>query len=303
MTAVSLLVGVLIAPVVAQPCEHYFGNVSGLVTVADPDIGVPGRPHSDLSGKYCDTYGAQRPCTYIHYAGLHTQCQRPAPPDNCHRYHKVTYSSECQPVLNKLHLTATVDKDLKFTREGVLKDCQDYVRSNEVFCWAPPADDPQRCDCPKVVDSPPAKEVEEEPSVQSEAPTCSDYFGDVSGLITVANPDVGAPGRTAGSCAFCKKMGTTCPCNFIHYAGLKTACINPAPPDACHDYRKVEYTEGCRSVLQNLNLTGKVDTDHLFTQEGVLKECEKYVKSVKSTCWGPPANNAQHCECSDEIVV
>lgn len=128
----------------SKTCQDYFGDISGIVTVADPDLGIPG--HTDASGEFCDKFGAERPCTYIHYAGLKGPCANPTPPDTCHRYHKVTYTEQCKPVLEKISLSG-VDTGLAFTINGVLKECANEVVSNEIICWGPPFEDSQPCDC------------------------------------------------------------------------------------------------------------------------------------------------------------
>jgi hypothetical protein len=137
-------------------------------------------------------------------------------------------------------------------------------------------------------------------SEKNKPPTCSDYFGDVTGVVTVADPDIGVPGRTEGSGAYCDQSGAARPCTFIHYAGLSTECVNPAPPDACHRYRKVRYSKECESILSGLSLTGSLDTALVFERDGVLKQCKDHVLSNDMYCWGPPADNAQRCECEGD---
>jgi hypothetical protein len=137
-------------------------------------------------------------------------------------------------------------------------------------------------------------------SEKNKPPTCSDYFGDVTGVVTVADPDIGVPGRTEGSGGYCDQNGAERPCTFIHYAGLSTACINPAPPDACHRYRKVRYSKQCESILAGLSLTGSVDTSLAFDRDGVLKQCREHVLSNDMYCWGPPADDAQRCACEGD---
>jgi sugar lactone lactonase YvrE len=99
-----------------KTCEDYFGDVSGVVTVVDPTLGVPGK--TDASGEYCDANNVSRPCSFIHFAGLKTECGNPAPPDSTHRYHKVTYSNECSRVLASMNLTGQVDVDHVFDSQG-----------------------------------------------------------------------------------------------------------------------------------------------------------------------------------------
>lgn len=137
-------------------------------------------------------------------------------------------------------------------------------------------------------------------SEKNKPPTCSDYFGDVTGVVTVADPDIGVPGRTDGSGGYCDQNGAERPCTFVHYAGLSTACINPGPPDACHRYRKVRYSQQCESILAGLSLTGSVDTSLAFDRDGVLKQCREHVLSNDMYCWGPPADDAQRCECEGD---
>jgi len=133
------------------PCEDYFGDVSGAVTVIDPDVGL-----TDASGPYCDGAGHARPCTFIHYAGLGTECISPGPPDGCHRYIKTTYDKtnlKCMSALKKLNITGSVDVDDVFTTDGVYTQggCSDAaVVSREVHCYGPPASEPQQCECPSL---------------------------------------------------------------------------------------------------------------------------------------------------------
>jgi hypothetical protein len=137
----------------------------------------------------------------------------------------------------------------------------------------------------------------------SEAKSCEDYFGDVSGVVTVVDPTLGVPGKTDGSGEYCDANNVSRPCSFIHYAGLKTDCGNPAPPDATHRYHKVTYSHECRHVLAHMNLTLQVDVDHVFDSQGVLKQCADYVLRIDASCWAPPAENPQHAACDVEMVV
>merc|ERR1712093_379991 len=105
----AVLVGCVDVVASEKTCEDYFGDVSGVVTVVDPTLGVAGK--TDGSGEYCDANNVARPCSFIHYAGLETECVNPAPPDAAHRYHKVTYSDKCRPVLEGMNLTYQVDVD------------------------------------------------------------------------------------------------------------------------------------------------------------------------------------------------
>jgi len=135
----------------------YFGDISGTVSVVDPDIGLvgvngrvvdPDVGTMDSQG-YCDTVPSLvgKRCTYIHYTGPTSSCVKPAPPDYCHRYHKVTYS-KCDALDALGGISAAIDADVKFDTDGVLKDCKDFVTKNEVYCWGPPNDDAQQCSCP-----------------------------------------------------------------------------------------------------------------------------------------------------------
>ena len=57
-------------------CAEYFGDVSGIIIVIDPDVGLV-----DAFVQYRDGVGHSRPYTYIHYAGMEAMCQAPALPD------------------------------------------------------------------------------------------------------------------------------------------------------------------------------------------------------------------------------
>jgi len=130
-------------PEVKGPCSDYFGNVEGgIVTVADPDVG-----HTDASAGYCESNGMSTPCIYMHLAGPANECQSPAPPDGCHRYHTVRYS-ECAGLQN-FNFNARIDTTGAFNTDGVFIECADQVISNEIACYGPPDDLPQACECPE----------------------------------------------------------------------------------------------------------------------------------------------------------
>jgi hypothetical protein len=137
----------------------------------------------------------------------------------------------------------------------------------------------------------------------SAAKTCEDYFGDVSGVVTVVDPTLGVPGKTDGSGEYCDANNVSRPCSFIHYAGLKTDCRNPAPPDATHRYHKVTYSHKCRRVLAHMNLTWQVDVDNVFDSQGVLKQCADFVLRIDTSCWAPPAEDPQHAACDVESGI
>jgi len=276
-----------------KTCEDYFGDVSDLVTVVDPTLGVPGK--TDGSGEYCDANNVARPCSFIHYAGLKTQCANPAPPDAVHRYQKVTYSHKCRRVLERMNLTFQVDVDHVFDSRGVLKQCADHVLRIDTSCWAPPSEDPQKAACDLEESM-----LQSTTTTTTVVKTCEDYFGDVSDVVTVVDPTLGVPGKTDGSGEYCDANNVARPCSFIHYAGLKTQCGNPAPPDATHRYHKVTYSHKCRQVLQALNLTWQVDVDHVFDSQGVLKQCTDYVQRIDVSCWAPPAEDPQQAACDVE---
>lgn len=186
-------------------CEDYFGDMDGLVTVADPTLGVPG--YSEASGKLCGSAG--EPCTYIHYAGLHTQCVRPAPPDTSHKYHKVTYGEECREILAKLDASNQVDSDHLFNSDGVLIQCEDFVKSNEVTCWGPPADNPQRAPCPKL--------PEPKMCCRAFSPECMACTADMTVEEYCAQspkPDV-CPYKPVGECKVGEEKQDS-PCEFSH---------------------------------------------------------------------------------------
>jgi len=145
----SVVASVGLALVIGKgPCEDYFGDVSGLVTVVDVDVEL------DEAGHYCDVAGHSRPCTWLHYAGLKTTCLSPGPEDGCHRYIKTTYKrqdQECAGALARLNLSDCVDMDDIFSRDGVYTrgGCSDAsVLSQEVHCFTGPVSDPQACECP-----------------------------------------------------------------------------------------------------------------------------------------------------------
>ena len=76
----------------------------------------------------------------------------PAPPDKCHKYLKVTYSSSCAALTGPGDHTSwagTVDVARRFDLEtGILNECAHHVLNTEMTCWGPPASDPTNCACP-----------------------------------------------------------------------------------------------------------------------------------------------------------
>merc|ERR1711907_530923 len=199
-----------------------------------------------------------------------------------------------------MNLTWQVDVDHVFDSRGVLKRCADHVLSIDTSCWAPPAEDPQRVACDLEHGSSLVQETTTTTTAFAAvaSKSCEDYFGDVSGLVTVVDPTVGVPGLTDGSGAYCDANNVSRPCTFIHYAGLKTQCGTPAPPDATHRYHKVTYSHKCRGVLEALNLTWQVDVNHAFDSQGVLKQCADYVQRIDVSCWAPPAEDPQPATCT-----
>ena len=131
------------------PCNSYFGegtdDNSSLVTVIDPDI----------PDKYCNASNIKAPCAFQHHTGPYSACISPAPPDACHRYLKVTYSSSCADLGDGEggeHATwaGTVDVARRFDlATGIYKECAHFVLNPEMTCWAPPSDDPKKCTCPE----------------------------------------------------------------------------------------------------------------------------------------------------------
>jgi hypothetical protein len=138
------------------PCSQYFGPVSTpdgdklLVTVVDPDLGI-----TAVSESYCDSIGHSYPCTFIHYAGLHTKCISPGTPDGCHRYIKVTYDGGAADTLEQLNMTGSLDASDAFITEGANigahKDLVKHVVKTETHCFSPPADEPVACQCPTAI--------------------------------------------------------------------------------------------------------------------------------------------------------
>jgi len=130
-------------------CSHFFGDMMGFITIADPDIGL-----TELTKDYCDQYNQKSPCTYVHYAGettlfQHPHCEVPAPVDGsgCHHYVKVTYNDSCKEIHDNPPKSGDIDVEFRFDHHGVLTSCKDYVVSQECYGWGPPADAPVQCDC------------------------------------------------------------------------------------------------------------------------------------------------------------
>jgi len=138
---------------------------------------------------------------------------------------------------------------------------------------------------------------------------CQDYFGAVEGthdpehhhdpwwraadtsIISVIDLDIGFTENSAG---YCRDSGMPLPCKYIHYAGPASECISPGPPDGCHRYVKVEYSE-C-NALKDSPPEG-IDTANLFDQRGVYTACADKVINRETSCWGPPAGEPVACEC------
>ena len=131
--------------------------------------------------------------------------------------------------------------------------------------------------------------------------TCQDYFGDVSGLVTVV--DV-----TDADGDDCSAAGHSSPCTWVHYGGLKTKCYPPGPADGCHRYVKTRYKREdrvCAGALARLNLTWSVDVDDVFTKDGVYSQngcSDASVLSQEIHCYKGPPDEPQSCECPSTLV-
>jgi len=224
----------------------------------------------------------------MHLAGSANECQSPAPPDGCHRYYTVKYS-DC-PELDNFNFDARIDTTGAFTTDGVFVACADRVISTEVNCYGPPADLPEGCDCSlaEPVTLPP----QPEPQPEVKGP-CEQYFGDLSGVVTVSDPDVG---HTSASSPYCESNGMSSPCIYMHLAGSANECQSPAPPDGCHRYYTVKYSD-CPE-LDNFNFDARIDTTGAFTTDGVFVACADRVISTEVNCYGPPADLPEGCDCA-----
>ena len=136
------------------PCSDYFGNGTDAirahvaVTVIDPDVDIT----------ECAPMNLTAPCTIVHYSGDNSTCASPAPPGGappvCHRYLRVFYSKTLCPQLAgaygpHVHWSPHFDTEGRFDpTTGVLKECSNAVLQSDVSCWAPPAEEPQQCECP-----------------------------------------------------------------------------------------------------------------------------------------------------------
>lgn len=135
---------------------------------------------------------------------------------------------------------------------------------------------------------------------------CSDYFGEVAGdeqingrsVITVVDGDVG---HTLLSSVYCSAAGMSSPCNYIHYAGPATECDPPSPPDGCHKYVKVTYSEcdALRDVPPMFSLAGRIDTTGAFDADGTYTACADNVISREVSCWGAPVWEPESCMCKE----
>merc|ERR1719162_1648775 len=275
------------SPSPEEPCEYYFGSLDGIFTVADADVGI-----TDTSAPYCEGSGIfGRTCTYMHLAGH--SCANPAPPDGCHHYHKVQYS-ECPELDSFNHAyddNTRIDTTGAFDDQGVFVACADRVISNEVLCFGPPADSPVECVCDSDAIS-----VKKESSDK----TCEDYLGSLDGIFTVADPDVGITELSSPYCEGSGIFGRTC--TYMHLAGH--SCANPAPPDGCHHYHKVQYSE-CPE-LDSFNYAyddnTRIDTTGAFDDQGVFVACADRVISNEVLCFGPPADSPVECVCGSDAI-
>merc|ERR1711861_114392 len=85
-------------------CTPFFGNlwVQTLTTIVD----------LHATGSLCDS----DECQFIHYIGPNenegfaTKCVPPAPADDCHCFHQVTYKSECQTEIMTSSSSGSEDK-------------------------------------------------------------------------------------------------------------------------------------------------------------------------------------------------
>merc|ERR1740117_1746434 len=115
----------------------------------------------------------------------------------------------------------------------------------------------------------------------------------VTPRLTVSDPDVG---HTSASSPYCEGNGMSSPCIYMHLAGPANECQSPGPPDGCHRYHTVKYSE-C-SELDAFNAESRIDTTDAFDTEGVFKLCADRVISNEVNCYGPPADLPQACDCS-----
>jgi hypothetical protein len=83
----------------------------------------------------------------------------------------------------------------------------------------------------------------------------------------------------------------------MHLAGH--SCVNPAPPDGCHHYHKVQYS-ACPE-LDNFNYNTRIDTTGAFNDQGVFVACADRVMSNEVFCFGPPADSPEQCVCSSDL--
>ena len=111
--------------------DSYFGDgtcASEVVTIVDPDV----------PALFCDTAGLAAPCTFIHKGGPASACATPTPPDQCHRYFKVTYNTGCPALLVGPPLGGTLDTaGLYNPVNGVLNACANNVVKTEIQCFEP----------------------------------------------------------------------------------------------------------------------------------------------------------------------
>ena len=141
-------------------------------------------------------------------------------------------------------------------------------------------------------------------------PICEVWFGDMTGKVTIVDNDVGLTDASSG---YCDSNDLTKPCTYIHWIGGLAAsdiskCIPPGPPDGCHQYRKITYTDECNmeaysaaplpGSLYNWNANTSV-----FNEHGVLTACADKVLLTEIRLWGPPASHPVNCELAAQESV
>lgn len=124
-------------PLADSNCDPYFGesmnNGNSLVTIVDPDV----------PALFCSLGSLSAPCVFVHKVANHASgggdtCISPTPPDRCHRYHIVKYTSECDLSAANSLVGSLQATDSLFDAAGVLKSCAGKVDGAPTMkCFAP----------------------------------------------------------------------------------------------------------------------------------------------------------------------
>jgi len=295
------------------PATNFMGSsystTESVFTVSDPDVG-----HTSASSPFCVSNGMTSPCTYMHLAGSANECQSPAPPDGCHRYYTVKYSS-C-PELDNFDFDARIDTTGAFTSVVAATGSYTIESGQElaglaghafvVHSWdmstAPYGG--ERLACGLLSDDGQGGLI---------ASTFVDYPGDVNpggynvqGTVTV----------TAGTAALTQDIawdltGVDARCNsWVSGPGGPHCGLHIHPGVSCDSHELVDSYNGLHrdswvetshsddGVWQVTPATNFMGSSYSTTESEVFAACADRVISSEVNCYGPPADLPAGCDCS-----